>query len=64
MNRHSRFRSRYDLVMGQREDHFLRYITVMVIFLGFLLAPQIYKQYKTHPKLKAEAVAVFKNLTF
>ena len=62
MNRHSR--SRYDLVMGQREDHFMRYITLMLISLGFLLAPQFYKQYKANPKLQAEAVAAFKNLTF
>lgn len=62
MSRHSR--TRYELVMGQREDHFMRYITLMLVFLGLLLAPQFYKLYKTNPRLQAEAVAAFKNLTF
>ncbi len=62
MSRNSR--SRYALVMGQREDHFLRYFTLMLAVLAFLLAPQLYKQYKANPKLQAQAVATFKNLTF
>lgn len=57
-------RSRYELVMGRREDHFLLYFTLMLALIGFLLAPQLYKKYQANPKLQAEAVAVFKNLTF
>lgn len=64
MSRHSSSRSRYELVMGRREDHFLRYFALMLLFVGVLLAPKLYKQYQANPKLKAEAIAIFKNLTF
>ncbi len=57
-------RLRYALVMGPKEDHFVRYFVLMIVFLGFLLGPQLYKQYQANPKLQKTVVGAFKNLTF